>query len=200
MDPARRPLSVLRHALADPLSAAATKLEVLASRLRREAPSLSDRASDAGDDIARAGRLLDLLPALDAIASASPGRLRLADLAGTEATAGVPRAETVLVTARPAAGEAVGHVAAFGRSRGASPRVVVRVVPHRAEVTVAPLGPSPGEPLGRLLLLPPELPEAEALFLAWACAVADGGALVLSTEGGVLAATLSWPLAPEGGA
>lgn len=198
MDPARSPLSVLRHALADPLSAAAAKLAVLGSRLLGEAPSLAERATVAGEDVARAGRLLDLLTALDAIASGTPGRVRLADLAGPDRAAGDPGAEAAALVVRPAAREAVGHVVAFGRSRQAAPRVLARVVPPRAEVVVAPLGPPPREPLGRLLLLPPEVPAAESLFLAWACAEADGGSLALSVTGGALAATLSWPLAGEG--
>ena len=198
MDAAPPPLSILRHALADPLSAAATKVEVLVGRLAREAPALSARASDVARDLEDAGRLLDLLPALVAIAAEAPGRLPLSDLAKPEGASVAPESRTTFLRVRSeSAADAVRRVAAFGRSRGAEPRVRASRTSTHGEIVVAPLGPAPAEPVERLLRLPREVPEAEALFLAYAALVADGGSLGLAVEDGVLRATLAWPLAGE---
>lgn len=198
MDAAPPPLSILRHALADPLSAAATKVEVLVARLTREAPALSARASDVARDLEDAGRLLDLLPALVAIAAEAPGRLPLSELACVAGASAAPESTATFLMARSeAAADAVRRVAAFGRSRGAEPRVTARRTSSHGEVVVAPLGAAPAEPVERLLRLPREVPEAETLFLAYASLVADGGSLALAERDGLLHATLAWPLAGE---
>lgn len=191
-------LAVLRHALADPLSAATAKAEVLSARLLRESPALAARAQDLGADLATAGRLLDLLSALGDIAEESPeatplGRLVAPFGSVTEAGAG-----TALVRVRPAAaGDAIRRVVAFGTARGGSPGVVARLGADEVEVLVDGLGPAPGGPPERLLLLPRELPEADDLFVAQAEVASDGGSLRLSARGALLEAVLSWPGASE---
>ena len=85
-----RALETLRHALADPLSAAGVKLELLERRLAAapsEAPSLADRVRGVKADLAAAGRLIDLLPRLSGIACEPAGETSLADICRV---AGVP--------------------------------------------------------------------------------------------------------------
>lgn len=191
-------LSVLRHALADPLSAATVKAEVLAVRLRRERPDLEARAQDLSGDLARAGGLLELLGALAAVVEERAERTPLARLLGPIGEAAAAEGPGVAIRVRPlAAAEAVRRLVAFGAGRGGEAAVSGRVVSGRAEVLVEGLGDAAPLPLDRLLLMPREVPGAEELFLARAAAEADGGTLELSERGGRLAATLSWPLAPE---
>lgn len=194
MPPAPSPLAVLRHALADPLSAATAKAEVLSARLLRESPALAARAQDLGADLATAGRLLDLLAALADVVEESPEKTPLGRLvapfgAVTEAAAG-----KAPVRVRPAAAaDAIRRVVAFGTARGGAPAVVGRCGTGEVGVLVEGLGPAPEGPPERLLLLPRELPEADDLFVAHAAVVADGGSLRLSTRDAVLEAALSWP-------
>jgi len=194
--PAPPVLSVLRHALADPLSAATVKAEVLAARLRRERPDLEARAQDLSRDLARAGGLLELLGALAALVEERAERTPLARLLApfAEAAAGVDG--RLAVDVRPvAAADAIRRLVSFGASQGGVPAVSLRVLPGRAGVLVEGLGDAAALPLARLLLLPREVPGAEELFLARAAAEADGGSLELSEREGRLAAALSWPLA-----
>ncbi len=185
-------LSVLRHALADPLSAATAKAEILAARLRREAPGLAARADDLGADLATAGRLLDLLTALSEISEEPTEPVLLDRLVSP--IAGVVAGDSCLVRVRlSSAVEAVRRVVAFGEARGGAVRVSCRRAGDRGEVVFDGLGPPPVVPHEKLLLLPRDVPGVEDLFVARATALADGGALLLSLEGGGLAARLSWP-------
>jgi hypothetical protein len=189
---------VLRHALADPLSAATVKAEVLAARLHRERPDLEVRVQDLSRDLARTGGLLELLGALAAGGEERAERTPLARLLAPlgAAAAGVDPALALLV--RPAAAaDAVRRLVAFGAARGGAPSVSVRAGSGRAEILVEGLGDAAALPVARLLLLPRDVPGAEDLFLARAAADADGGTLELSVREGRLAAALSWPLAPE---
>ena len=183
MSPAPPVLSVLRHALAGPLSAASVKVEVLGTRLGRDAPALSPRTDEIAADLAQAGRLLDLLVPLSALAGESQELLPLSRLIEPAwAEADTPVRER-LVRVRPAsAADALRRVVAFGARRGGTPRARAGETPGRVEVLVRSLGPAPPEPLERLLLLPRELPEAQELFLAGAALVADGGSLGLSSS------------------
>lgn len=199
MSPAPPALAVLRHALADPLSAATAKAEVLAARLLRDAPALATRARDLGEDLATAGRLLDLLAALSDIAEELPERVSLGRLvapfgSGVEAEAG-----SLVVSVRPASAEdAIQRVVSFGTARGGQPVVTVRLEGPGTEVLVRGLGPVPEVPPARLVLLPREVPEADDLFVASAALAADGGSLRLSAGEGGLEAALSWPGPVEG--
>lgn len=187
-------LAVLRHALADPLSAATAKVEVLAARLLREAPALETRARDLGTDLATAGRLLDLLSALSDIAEERPEPVTLGRLVAPfgEAPEGAEEARVVLV--RPvSAEEAIRRVVAFGAARGGAPLVAVRRGAGRAEVHVGGLGPLPPVPIDRLVLLPRDVPGADDVFFAYAAVAADGGEIFFSIEGDALGAALSWP-------
>ena len=186
-------LAALRHALADPLSAAAVKAEVLATRLDREAPALSPRARDVGADLASAGRLLDLLAAVAAVAEEAPEESTLSSLvAGVGGEIGAGDAGLRLRVRPSAAGLALRRLVDFGTARGAAPRVVAHASPDGAEVLVAPLGPASSAP-ERLLLLPRGVAGADELFLARAAVEADGGSLRLTDRGGVLEARLLWP-------
>lgn len=185
-------LPVLRHALADPLSAATAKAEVLAARLRREAPGLAARAEDLGRDLDAAGRLLDLLSALWDIGEEAAELVSLGQL-GSRLGAAAEGAGIVRI--RPAATEeAIRRVVAFGASRGGAPRVSCVSAAGRGEVRIAGLGPNPGFPPEKLLLLPRDAPGTEEIFLAWAAALIDAGELLLSIDESGLAAALSWPL------
>jgi hypothetical protein len=187
-------LGVLRHALADPLSAATAKAEVLAARLSREAPALAERARDLGADLATAGRLLDLLAALSDIEEEAPETTPLGRIVAPFEVAVENGTDRALVRARPAsAGDAIRRVVAFGTVRGGVPAITLRRGGEGAEVVVRPLGSPPTGPLERLLLLPRELPGAEDIFIAHAALTADGGTLTLSVDGAALAATLCWP-------
>jgi hypothetical protein len=187
-------LGVLRHALADPLSAATAKAEVLAARLSMEAPALAARARDLGADLAAAGRLLDLLAALSDIEEETPETTPLGRVIAPFEVEVESGTESALVRARPASAEdAIRRVLAFGTARGGAPAITIRREGGRAEVFVRPLGSPPPGPLERLLLLPRELSGAEDLFIAHAALTADGGTLRLSVEGAGLAATLCWP-------
>ncbi|MHB1045932.1 MAG: hypothetical protein ACYC4P_07950 [Thermoanaerobaculia bacterium] len=186
-------LAVLRHALADPLSAATVKVEVLATRLDREAPSLSPRAREVGADLTAAGQLLDLLAAVAAIAEEAPEETPLASLvAGLDG--GVAAGDTALrLCLRPsAAGLALRRLFAFGAARGAAPRVGIHAFPAGVELLIAPLGPAPAAP-EKLLLLPRDVADADELFLARVSAEADGGSLRLAERGGALEARFFWP-------
>ncbi|MHB8798432.1 MAG: hypothetical protein ACYDBY_08210 [Thermoanaerobaculia bacterium] len=186
-------LAVLRHALADPLSAATVKAEVLAARLDREAPSLSPRARDVGADLAAAGRLLDLLASVAAVAEEAPEETTLASLvAGFDGATDAGDAGLRLRLRPSAASRAVRRLVAFGAAQGAAPRVEAHASPAGAEVLVAPLGPAPAAP-ERLLLLPRDVAGGEELFLARVAAEADGGSLRLAERGGELEARLFWP-------
>lgn len=189
-------LSVLRHALADPLSAATAKAEVLAARLRREQSALAARAEDLGADLATAGRLLDLLSALSEISEEAPETVPLERLASPSAVGSPSSAGTVRVRPASAAG-ALRRVVAFGAARGGTVRVALRRNAGRGEVLLEGLGPRPEVPIEQLLLLPRAVAGADDLFLARAAALADGGALVLSLGDEGLRATFSWPLAAE---
>ncbi len=182
-------LSVLRHALARPLSAAAVRVEVLRAHVAREAPGLSTRTAEIAGDLAEAGRLLDLLVTLAALDEEAPQPVRLDGLLPEGGGDGA-----VVVQARPAAAaDAVRRVMAFGRARGGSPRASVPRAAGAARILVSRLGPVPEGPVERLLLLPPAERGAEELFLARAALAADGGSLGLSAGSDGLEATLSWP-------
>lgn len=192
MPSAPPPLAVLRHALADPLSAATAKAEVLAARLLREAPALAARAEDLGADLAAAGRLLELLSALSEISEESPTAVPLGRLAAPFCAG--PGSSTLLLVRPVAAADAIRRVVAFGASRGGTPILGARTKDGRAELVADCLGPVTGVPPARLLLLPREVPEADDLFVAAAALASDGGELRLSAEGSALRATLSWPV------
>ncbi len=186
-------LAVLRHALADPLSAATVKVEVLATRLDREAPSLSPRVRDVGADLASAGRLLDLLAAIAAVAEEAPEETPLASLvAGLDCGAAAEDVALRLRLRPSAAGLALRRLVAFGAARGAAPRVEAHASPDGVELLVAPLGPAAAAP-EKLLLLPRDVAGTDELFLARAAAEADGGSLRLSERGGALEARVFWP-------
>lgn len=196
MFPAPTALSVLRHALADPLSAATVKAEVLSARLRRELPALEARVQDLSADLVSAGRLLDLLGSLAAIGLERRERSSLAQLVAPFGPGAVSGGAEAPLDVRPtAAADAIRQVLAFGGARGGTPRIEARVRAGRAEVLVQGLGPAPGPPLARLFLLPRETPGAEELFVARAALDADGGTIELRERDGGLDAVLSWPVA-----
>ena len=119
---------LLRHALADPLSAAALKLDLVERRLM--APSGADsswvveRVRAVQADVGATNRLLDLLLRLAEIAGERPEETSLRDVCRT---AGVPLHEAAVAVPRlplrhRASAEAIRSVAAFAQRRRASPR------------------------------------------------------------------------------
>ena len=200
-------LLALRHALADPLSAAALKLDLVERRLM--APSGADlswiveriRAVEA--DVGTATRLLNLLLRLAEIAGERPEETSLRDVCRT---AGVPLHETAVAVPRlplrhRASADAVQSVASFARGDSV-PSPVGRAEVEGGRVTLAVEGSrvtADGRP-ERLLDLPHGIEGAEALFVARAAVEADGGQLELTERGGRLVALFSWPLRLEGDA
>lgn len=192
-------LGTLRHALADPLSAAGLKLELVERRLAAvpDGSALAERVRAVKVDLAEMGRLLDLLTRLASIAGEEPKETTLADLCRA---AGVPieedqDARSSLQLRREASGDAVRAVASFvtsldpGRPLRMRPEAVPGWVSLTFEASGGPTAPDPG----RLFHLPRGHERAEGLFLARACLEADGGRLEVTREDDRLVALLSWP-------
>jgi hypothetical protein len=202
-------LGTLRHALADPLSAAGLKLELLERRLTAVPPngsSLADRVRGAKADIAAAGRLIDLLPRLASIAGEAPAETSIGDLCRM---AGVPLEEDAasslrLPLRRLASIDALRTVVSFLRSLdpgGTPPRVRAEAAPGRVSLRIEALGGCGEADPERLFHLPRGEERAEELLLARAGVESDGGRLQIVEREGRLAALLSWPWpATAGGA
>ncbi len=202
-------LGTLRHALADPLSTAGLKLELLERRLTvvpADGSSLADRVRGAKADLAAAGRLIDLLPRLAKIAGEAPEETSIGDLCRA---AGVPLEEDAASRLRLplrhlASVDALRVVMSFVRSLepgGPPPRVRVEAVSGRATLRIEALGGRGEANMERLFHLPRGEERAEELFLARAGIEADGGLLQLVEREGPIVALLSWPRpAPVGGA
>jgi len=202
-------LGTLRHALADPLSAAGLKLELVERRLTAVPPegsSLADRVRSAKADLAAAGRLIDLLPRLASIASEAPAEISIGDLCRA---AGVPLEEDAasrlrLPLRRLASVDGLRTVVSFVRSfdsRGTPPRVSAEAGPGRVSLRIESLGGCDEAKPERLFHLPRGEERAEELFLARAGIEADGGLLQLVEREGPIVALLSWPRpAPAAGA
>jgi hypothetical protein len=203
-----RILHVLRHALADPLSAATLKLDLVERRLT--APSGADpswvveRVRAAQASVGTTSRLLGLLLRLAEIAgertreTSIPEVCRSAGVSLLEPAVDVPR-----LSLRPRAlVEAIRSVASFATQGDGVPSPSGRAGIENGRVTLTLEGSrvtADGRP-ARLLGLPHGIEEAEALFVARAAAAADGGRLELTERGGRLVALFSWPLRREGDA
>ena len=194
-------LGTLRHALADPLSTAGLKLELLERHLAARSPdgsSLADRVRGVKADLATAGRLIELLPRLASIAGEAPRETSIGDLCHV---AGVPLEEDAasapgLLLRRQASGDAVRIVVSFVRSldpAGRPPRVRAEAVPGRVSLRIEALGGRGEANLERLFQLPHGDLRAEELFLARAGIESDGGRLQLAEREGRMVALLSWP-------
>ena len=193
-------LGTLRHALADPLSAAGVKLELLERRLA-EAPSngvsLADRVRGVKADLAAAGRLIDLLPRLASIAGEPAEVTSLGDLCRV---AGIPLEEDPegrprLLLRRLATIDALRILVWFLRSRdplAAPPRLYEESASGRVALRIEALGGSGDSNPERLFHLPRGEERSEDLFLARACIESDGGRLQLVEHEGRLVALLSW--------
>lgn len=201
-------LRALRHALADPLSSAVLKLDLVERRLL--APSGADpawvveRLRAAQANMTAANRLLDLLLRLAEIADERPEATSLFDLCRT---AGVPFDEAGarvpgVPARRASSAEAIRNVAAFirnGDAGGGVPLPIGRASLENGRVILSLQG-SRGTDASpeRLLDLPHGIEEGETLFVARAAIEADGGRLELTARGGRLAALFSWPHRPLG--
>jgi hypothetical protein len=207
-DPAGEPariLHVLRHALADPLSAAALKLDLVERRLLSPSgadPSwMVEKARAVQADIGVTTRLLDLLLRLAEIAGERPEETSLRDVC---LRSGVPLDEPAAAPPRlplraTALADAIRGVAAFVAEPGGAAAASGREGLGSGRVTLTLEGTRGGDGNpARLLDLPHGSAEAEALFVARAAAAADGGRLELTKRDGRLAALFSWPLRVEG--
>jgi hypothetical protein len=192
-------LGTLRHAMADPLSTAGLKLELIERRLATMAAAgpLAEKVRGAKGDLAVAGRLVDLLPRLGSIAGEMPADVSIEDVCRV---AGFPLGDesrgTRLLLRRQASVDALRAVAELLRSvepSGAPPRVRTEVTPGRVSLRIeSPGGCGPTDP-ERLFHLPHGDERAEGLFLARAGVESDGGCLELAEREGRLVALLSWP-------
>jgi hypothetical protein len=194
-------LGTLRHALADPLSTAGLKLELLERRLATVSPagtSLADWVRGAKADLSVAGRLIDLLPRLARIASEAPTETSIGDLCRA---AGVPLGEdaaprTRLPLRRWASTEAVRTVVSFVQSLGSGgtpPQVSAEAVSGRISLRIEALGGCGAASAEKLFHLPRGEERGEDLFIARAGIEADGGRLQLVEREGWIAVLLSWP-------
>jgi hypothetical protein len=202
-------LGTLRHALADPLSTAGMKLELLERRLAAvplSGSSLADGVRGAKADLAAAGRLLDLLPRLARIAGEAPAETSIGDLCRM---AGVPLEEDAasrprLLLRRLASIDAVRIVLSFLRSLdpgGTPPQLQLRAeaAPGRVSLRIEARGGGGEANPERLFHLPRGEERAEELFLARAGIESDRGRLQLAEREGGLVAVFSWPRpAPAG--
>lgn len=193
-------LETLRHALADPLSAAGLKLELLERRLSGASPvkpALAERVRGARSDLDLAGRLIDLLPRLAAIAGEEPSAIALDELCRL---AGVPlgedgRPRPRLFLRRVAASDALRTLSgcfSVPASAGVSPRVRVEIAAGRVSLRFEGPGAFGANP-ERLFHLPRGEERGEELFLARAAVETDGGTLELAERDGLFAACFSWP-------
>lgn len=194
-------LGTLRHALADPLSAAGLKLELLGRRLAAvpdEGTSFADRVRGAKGDLAIAGRLIDLLPRLATIAGEASVDASIGELCRA---AGVPLEEsaascTHILLKRLASADALRTVVGFVRSvdpDGRPPRAQAETGPARVSLSIDSPGRLVETNLDRLFQLPRGGVQGEELFLARASIEADGGRLLLVEREGRLVAAFSWP-------
>ena len=200
-----RILHALRHALADPLSAATLKLDLVERRLL--SPSGADvawmveKARAVQADIGATTRLLDLLLRLAEIVGERPEETSLRDVC---LRSGVPLDATAaasphLLLRTHALTDAIRNVAAFAGG-GAAPAGREGLENGRATLILeGTRAAADGHP-ARLLDLPHGSEAAEALFVARAAVAADGGRLELAERGGHLSAHFSWPLRVEGDA
>jgi len=197
----------LRHALADPLSAAGLKLELLDRRLAAvspEGPALADRVRGAKGDLAAAGRLIDLLPRLASIADEAPAEASIGDLCRV---AGIRLEENEasrsgLLLRRLASLDALRFLAGLLRSRdpeGTPPRARAEAAPERVSLRMEAPDGCEETRLDRLFALPRDGERSEELFLARAGVESDGGRLEVVEREGRLVALLSWPRAAKQG-
>jgi hypothetical protein len=195
-------LRALRHALADPLSSATLKLDLVERRVL--SPSGADpswvveRVRAVQADVGAANRLLDLLLRLAEIAVERPGETTLGNVCRTAGVSLPDGAAAVspLRLRHGSAAEAIQSVAAFAARGDAVPAPPARAGLENGRVTLTLQGSrvtADGRP-ERLLDLPHGMVEAEVLFLARATALADGGRLELMEREGRLVALFSWPL------
>ncbi|MBK8595098.1 MAG: hypothetical protein IPP07_03880 [Holophagales bacterium] len=200
-------LGTLRHALADPLSAAGVKLELLERRLAAapsDAGALAERVRGVRADLAAAGRLIDLLPRLAAVAGEAAVETSLGDLCRVAGipVEGAPAFEPRLVLRRLATIDALRILVWFLRSRdpaGAPPLLYDDSAPGRLALRIEAPGGGGEENPERLFHLPRGQERAGDLFVARAGIESDGGRLQLVEREERLVALVSWPApAPAG--
>ena len=193
-------LDMLRHALADPLSAAGLKLELLERRLVALPVdgSLAAKVRGAKSDLAAAGRLIDLLPRLARVARESPEDTSLEEICEAAGIALEERSEALprFLLRRRTTIDAVRAASELFRSPDASaapPLGRAEVLAETVSVRiVGGGGRGPASP-ERLFQLPRDEERAGELFLARAGVETDGGTLRLVEEEGRLVAFFSWP-------
>lgn len=199
-------LGELRHALADPLSTAGLKLELVERRLATlaSAEELLERIRTAKGDLAVAGSLVNLLPRLGRIFGEAPVEVALGDLCRDAGLAFEDGEEPGLRAnlRRRASLDALRAVASlFGPPDpvAAPPRARLRSGPDRVFLRVeAPPGRRLDAP-ERLTGLPRGDERSENLFLARAALASDAGLLVFEDREGRQSVLFSWPRsAPPG--
>ena len=210
-DPAGEPariLHVLRHALADPLSAAALKLDLVERRLLSpsgaDASWMVEKVRAVQADLGATSRLLDLLLRLAAIAGERPEETTLRDVClRADVPLDAAAAPSLRLQLRAVAlADAVRGVAAFmaGSDGLAGPTGREGFGNGRVDLVLeGKRGSAEGHP-ARLLELPHGNEDAEALFVARAAVAADGGRLELTERDERLSALFSWPFRAEGDA
>jgi hypothetical protein len=200
-------LGKLRHALADPLSAAGLKLELLERRLAAvplDGSPLIDRVRGVKADLVAAGRLIDLLPRLGSIASEAPEETSIGDLCRLAEfpIEDGPVSRHGLLLRRLASIEAIRSVVSFLRSPGTAlelPLFHAEAAAGLASLRIESAARWSGSNPERLFHLPRGEERAEELFLARCGIESDGGWLDLVEQDGRLVAVLSWPLPATAG-
>jgi hypothetical protein len=132
-----------------------------------------------------------------------PSETSLREICGV---AGVPFEEPApvpgVLARRSSSADAVLRVASFAGRGESVASMLARAAFESGRVTLVLEGShvtADGRP-ERLLDLPHDTPDAEALFLARAAVEADGGRLELTESAGRLVARFSWPAAERKGA
>jgi hypothetical protein len=196
-----RTLLALRHALADPLSSASLRLDLVTRRLT--APPGADpswvleRVRAVQADVFLANRLLDLLLRLSEIERERTREMSLGELCRAAGVSFCEAARPVpsLHLRQLAETAAVQNVAAFARGDGVElPSGKAEIEGGRVTLTIEGARVTADGHPERLLDLPHGFDDAESLFVARAAVEADGGRLELGERGGRLVAHFSWPL------
>ncbi|MCK6681424.1 MAG: hypothetical protein L6R30_03275 [Thermoanaerobaculia bacterium] len=196
-----RAMATLRHALADPLSAAGLKLELVERRLegmRSGGSPPTEKIRGAKADLEAAGRLIDVLARLAAIAEEVPEETSMGSLCRL---AGVPLEgggweNGPVVLRRQATVDSLAGVSAFlgfcQGSEAAPPRASLEVSVGTMGLRMAAAARFAGTEPEWLFSLPRGQEFAVELFLARATVEADGGLLQLVNREGWLTAVFSW--------
>lgn len=192
------------HAIANPLSTASMRLEILERRLKSdsapESQALAERVMAVKGDLAEAGLLLTLLPRLVDIGAEEAVSTSLAEVSRSAGIGISPEEFPTKLLIRPlATSDAIRSVAIF--LSGGEPAPPSGTIESGAgSITLDCEGAGRTEPFPEGLLdLPRGEGFAQPLFLARCACEIDGGTLVIGVRRGRRFARITWPEPAERG-